>query len=444
MPSNKQQRKQHHRLCGRLPVVTLVLVTLLAASGCSQEAPEPIQEITQSAGYLPRLKMSKNADLTSMLDELSAARALPEDLRRQPIPREANCGPSLEALIPVDARKPLFDETIAFFPQESLTFSTVDWERALRFLEKHDSSRLSARQVIAGKDCDLRIEPTQALTADLSIVYAMHAIARMEAISARLKLDEGDLTAGVKCVEAMFAIASCLDQQLHISCRLQAVHIRSDALLVMQEISQHENVTSDVLVAARHAIDRAIAHWPDEREAWQSDRALGLICYEYAQAGDLESVLSPDELQAMDAETQSAVYRFRNEAADADAVSYLQAMQEVIDECDKPLFRRKAIALQLPDAEQFPADMNVGQFSLAEILIASIPQGQALFALDRARIEAWQIGLARALSEPAPAFRNSPLSGQPYTVIDRDETIAVWGVGATPRNWERPVVIRKP
>ncbi|MDA7977265.1 MAG: hypothetical protein MPJ50_00685 [Pirellulales bacterium] len=430
-------------------VASLWAVLIVGVIGCSSEDPLPAEKITQPAGYLPRLNLTKNETLASLLKSLKTNQGLPEQIRRRPIPRKDNAGPSLEALIPTAARKRIFDETQAFFPSESWDFSMTNWERAMRFLEKHDSTRISARQAINGKQCNLEIDHTQALTIDLSIIYAIHAIARMEAISARQSMNAGDLGASVEAVNAMLALARCLDEQTHISCRLQAVHVRTDALLVLEAICQHESTTREVLLAASQAVDMALQDWPEERDAWRSDRALSLICYEYARSGNISSVLTAEETEALNAEDQDALARFEGQAVDADAVRYLEAMQHVIDQCGQPLFRREGIALELPsgDSRDTVDPSTAGSanttFSLAKLLAESIPQGQALFALDRARMEAWQVGLSHATGEPAPAFQVSPLSGQAYRVIERDETVAVWGVGRTSVSADRPIVIRK-
>lgn len=151
----------------------------------------------------------------------------------------------------------------------------------------------------------------------------------------------------------------------------------------------------------------------------------------------------------MSAAAREALDLLPDDRIDSDAEAYLQAMSDIIEQSDQPLFRRQSIVLsvaaEMPQPKgAFPLPDEVRKFSLAKLLIESVPNGQAQFAWDRARVEAWRIAVAAALGESAPKFEISPLSGEPYKVIDRDDTIAVWGVGAVDATYERPIVIHKP
>ena len=62
-----------------------------------------------------------------------------------------------------------------------------------------------------------------------------------------------------------------------------------------------------------------------------------------------------------------------------------------------------------------------------------------LQTLDRARCEAWRLGLAAALERKFDTQRLNPLTSQPYVIVREKNIVSVWGAAID--GSEEPVTV---
>jgi hypothetical protein len=224
----------------------------------------------------------------------------------------------------------------------------------------------------------------------------------------------------------IFAVVRCLAAQRHVEARLSAAQLRRQSLLVLEAIVQSPDVRTAELTAVLDMLERELAVWPSDAEAWIGDRAMTLHAYELLRIGHFEMVMTPTEIETLDDEGIMPYFtRAVARTIDDDELYYLSAMRDVIANCSRPYFGRKesltALAKDL-DERRGGADYPL---AAARLFLPEVDSAQKLQAEDRARCEAWALALAAALGIAAGDHRVNPATGEEFEVVVSDGRAAV-------------------
>jgi len=213
--------------------------------------------------------------------------------------------------------------------------------------------------------------------------------------------------------------------------RRAAVHLRREAPAVVEAIAQHPLTTEIELRQLYYRVNIQLLGWPDDRQAWIGDRAMGMHTYELIRDGKLLSLLTYEEIGRY--RRDGTLERMLDAAAgwiDEDEYFYLQSMRKTISGCEQPYYLRRAVIDEIQ--RDLVGKMESPQFPLiaARLLLADNLTDYRLLAEDRASCEAWAMALVAAIGSVAPEYVTNPLTGEAYQLLRQTDSIAVWGAPA--------------
>jgi hypothetical protein len=276
--------------------------------------------------------------------------------------------------------------------------------------------------------------------ADTRYTERVSALCGLELIAGVDALSRDDLPQAVAALSYAGRLIRLLAEDGHLTARLAALDLRQKWLHLIGITVVHPATQQAHLQQIYELMMRQMAQWPSESQAWITDRAVGLQTYELVRQGHYLSLLDKDEVDALEAD---GMHLIRSRAVqryiDDDQVFYLDIMRRLIDLQRFPYFEQtkvlEAIEAQLTSAETLERYPQVA----VEILLPHVLQAQRQIADDRARCEAWALGLAAALSAAPPNYERNPTTGTPYDVRADDTQVQV--AGLTPEQWPGPLVI---
>lgn len=413
-------------------LLLLILVVLLSTSGCSDpSANEPPRE-PEDYGDLAGLKATTHPQLRDEYARIVEEEATPEALCRTGVAAEDNVAVVLLDLYPPKRLPALLEQTDELFPAGRFEFRPIDLQKAINFRKANDEQRLAARGALRRTQCDMGIQFKAGNLADMSFIDVVRICSRLEAFRAAEALfDKGDVNEAVQSFWCMLRLAECLGAEKHLSSRLEAAFLRTEAFVVLQEIVHNEQTQQGHLETLCDMVQNHLAVWPDDANAWIGDRAVGMHTYEMVRDGNVGALLTLAELdrygkegvlKELDAATKRDL--------DEDEFYYLSTMRRVIESCGQPYFER----VEVLDAirNELQEKRSTADFPLVagRMLLPGIEKGHAIQAQDRANWEAWALALSLATGRKLPSDLVNPLVGVNYQYTEDGHSVVVGNFGS--------------
>lgn len=432
----------------RLRLLLMLVAVLLA--GCSRQKSPAIKSADELErfGALSGAKSSHSAELRDELARIESEGATAAQLTRRPtVPTalgtvSAAGSPAtgrLGEVFAADLQETLFKQLDTLYPVGPFKFSRSTLQTAIQLKDRYEAQRKQIHKIVAAAG-SFDIQLTQGLAADTSCADVVTIGNRLDAIVAAELLYREDLSGAIATVREMTTAIETLAHEKHAVPRITAVHLRGEALRVLEAIATHPQAGRATLRRLADLIDDQLASWPPDGAAWMGDRAVGLHTYELVRDGYLYSILDDVEQSRLRREVGSE--RLENhveEKLDQDEMFYLRAMRRTITACRRPYYER------LREFREINAELEALRSSLNYPLVADlvlwpgVQEGHRWQALDRARCEAWSIALAASLGEPRPPYQINPLTGSRYVVELRATEVIVDGID--PEQAATPLVI---
>lgn len=440
-------------------VFPAVVAALLAwhVGGCSRSTPPEEQQAELVPARLVGLRHSTHPELQRELQRLAAEQALPEQLRAAAVPEE-NAAVALRRVFPrvtstaamEDDSAPhgvaaLAAQTAELFPRRGFAFTPPELMAAVRLRRAWEPQRMAGRAALRLPRCDFGARPVVQREDDNPLAWVAHDIPtlrvlrRLEAFAAAELLDAGRLDEAAEAVEVMFRYWALLAAEPHPNYRLEAVAGGDEALRVVQALVLHPRTDRRLVQRLYDALAGQRADWAAEAETWRYERALGLCYYELLRAGAGLPLLTAAERESLQDEEFGQLFRPKADDVDRDQWHYLQAMRQVIEQAEKPFYRRSA--LQEFRAQQAQRSSSGRPELLAARLLRDVERGCRLLAIEQARLEGWLLALAEATGAERPPHEINPATGERYLLQSDAQRIAVWGVDTLDGPAERPIVI---
>ncbi len=418
----------------------------LLAGGCGGQQAGDVSERIKAEDYgaLPGLRATPNKKLRDELARITEERGTPELIGKTTIIEEENVAAGLAGLFPRKKVDLILEQSEKVFPSGSFVFDPIRLQRAINLRKKYDAQRLRARDALGRPHCDFGVRFMGGLLAQWEFIEVVRIFARLEAFQAAESLADDLPSVGhrhappngreeaIESLGYMLQLASCLGAEKHATARLEAAFLRTEAFRVLQAVVQHDQITRKRLDRLYEMVEDQLAGWPDDADAWIGDRALGLHAYEVVRAGNLEDLLTENEIQQFQQEDE--LKEFLAAAArsvDHDELYYLQTMRKIIESCSQPYYTRLTLFDSIGDELQEMRNSPEFPFVATRVLLLpDIRKGHAIQAQDRANWEAWALALALATGRQAPPYRVNPLTGKEYLWEKRGNTIEVANFGS--------------
>lgn len=454
-------------------LLAIASASLLAyGAGCSRQASTSQPSERELLTKLPATMATGDAELRQELERLEQAGQLPWQRQAQTVPPTDNAAAVLARQFTGLKAEPLAAEAAPLLAT-GLEYSLTEQETARALLDRFEAQRMAARESLSLPHASFGIDPAAGLLAELDCIGQARLIVRLEALATALALgrlgpiaasgaaaDVADAGAGpraatdrpgvapnldqaVAAVDAAIRWVDCLAREPHPICRLESVHLRGEALLALEAVAQHPEITSRHLQQLEESVKQSLTQWPADAEVCYTERVLGMQMYELIRNGQPQAVQSNHPPPADEADLVRRVRKMTPEQIDRDQLFYLRAIDGIArDSRDDFPDRQQAFeALRVlagpPDADTYPV-IAMG------VLLNDLDRLHQFLTYDRARMEAWAVALAAARGEQSPALGVSPRTGEPYRVDERPDRVAVWGHGSLEGNQgERPIVARK-
>lgn len=437
-------------------------VALLASCGCQDPTAKPTHpKFPERYRQLPRLQQTADTELQKELARLRSERALPDHL--------AGEGPFFSELVRAAAQNRAIgpkatpaerfaraftrgevDAALRYFrdgiprplPPEPATL-----RKLLRFRKRFEANRRQARAALAAFPVEpaepaLRYEHHRGLYASAALCDYARATAQLEVAMAVEMVARNRPEPAWEAIVATLRVARILGRMKHTNPRILAVHIRHDALDVLDYAIRAECLQRTHLARALQTLHAELDAWPPDAWAWIGERAEALHTYELIRDGYLLSVLSPQELERIEQTDGLQIASKRViENLDGDQRFYLHVLRRCILASTQPYHERMPLFRQI-DVEIRRLRGSAGYPQVADmVLLPHLQTGQRLQAADRARCEAWALALAAALEQPARDYKQNPLTGSAYRLQRRDGWVRVFGVHAPE---DEPIGVRLP
>jgi hypothetical protein len=402
---------------------------------------------------LPGLSQSHHEGLQKELARLVDEQATPLLLYSGPTEEEQklgihavadNAAIAIQALWDDDKhRQETIDQLERWLPIEGVAVEPGHRKLLAEVAAENREELEKFRDAMRGSACDFFIDFRQGFFADLAFVEKMRLAALLEFSMATEDLYQGRLNEALTATSRIFVIARFLAQEKHIVPRLAAKDVRRQALDVASGILSHAATSPRYWQRLYEAIDAELLQWPEDELAWIGDRAIGLHTYELVRDGQILSLLSEEELESWSAqadmrETSAKIF----DSVDSDQAFYLDTMREMIEVCRQPYFRRERFFDDLKSRLKEQAGRDDFPLVADRLLLTHVQDAHRQQAEDKARMEAWALGLATATGRDIGAIKISPVTGQPYRVKKAATHITVSGL--FPGERDEPVVVPLP
>ena len=411
--------------------------------GCGRGKNEKDLDMSAAVAYgkLPGLRAAPDKRLQNELARIVEAGGTPELLAKSRVAAGDNAAAIFKELFPAKKVESIFLESEEIFPDGPFSFNALSLEKAIQFRRQYDDQRLKARDALLRPACDMGIRHDHGYSDELPLVNIFWICARLEAFLAAELLADGEPAAAVEAVEYMLRLAGLMAAEKNATVRLQAAFLRTDALNVLQSIANHKKTSREDLQRVHAAIREQLADWPPDSYAWIGDRALGMYAYELARAGQLGSILTPEEIESFkDEGVLSQLPAAAGREINDDEAYYLNALRKIIDSCDEPYHTRLGVFEEI--RRDLHEKRNSPDFPVVagRLLLPNIEKGHVIQARDRANCEAWALATALASGMDPPPVDINPLTGKQYTVV-RENAISVYDVGPGTDGDNPPVIV---
>ena len=423
-------------------LVTGLSIVCAIVCGCrdSQSTAE-MHDMLRDYGRLPGLRQTTHDGLRDELARIEEESATPEQLMSGGIPDNNNVAVALSELFAERKLSTILERSTEIYPPDGFRFDPLRLQRAADFVNRHRRQLDNLRRALKRNQCDLRLDHLKGYAADTSFIELVRICGRLEAFHVAELLAAGKRAEAIHSLSSMLTLARWLGAEKHAVARLQAAFLRSEAWDVLSAVAEHRETTDETIVQLEQLVSDHLAVWPDDRDAWVGDRALGMHAYEMIRAGHLQSLLTVDELkmfsdEGIGGELAVAVHRHLDE----DQMYYLSTMRRLIDGCRRPYYERKQLFEQLRSDLQQRSGRSDYPFIAARLLLIDVERGHQIQAQDRALAEGWAVALALAVGHDAP-FTLNPLTGRPYHVSVEETRVVVSDTAAIGSDGDRRLVV---
>ncbi|MCU0961879.1 MAG: hypothetical protein MUF48_17425 [Pirellulaceae bacterium] len=419
------------RIAEPRPVIgtALLMGCALAVAGCQRTA-TPDKDLADAS-----TRETHHAGLRAERARLVAEQATP--LLLQAALRTADpsalSGPqfaaALSQILDPAALKQLRERLEPIYPDGDFRFDDAGWRAAQAIAREYAEPMARYRALIGRTDFRFPVDYLAGFLADLSFLDHATAAHRLEALEAAEALHADRPREAMHALRNMFRISAQLCAPKHLSARLAAAQLRSEALRVVAAVAGHAQADRDLHRQLGQLVSQPLATWPPDADAWIGDRALGIQAYEMVRGGQLLNLLTSEELETLRGEKDLQTWtRTVMKSLDDDEAFYLETMRTLIDSCHEPYYARvptlhecAARLDRLRDTPRFP-------FLAAHVLLASVATAMRHQATDRARCEAWQLALAAAAGDVADPPPLNPLTGTPFVLVTSPTRVDVLAI----------------
>lgn len=423
--------------CGRETVpaclfFALLAITILFSSpGCRKPAEREAStsSLLEDLGRLPGLKRSAHPGLKEELARIEEERGTPEQLT-VPLPSaEENLAAVLVELFPAERVEFLLAQTADWLQLLPDRLKAEDRKAAEELLKSFQSQRAAVRAGLMRPKCVFPIHFTAGFGANLGFVDQCSLAVQLEEIAATLALSQGNAASAIDPLEVAFRLCGVLSRTKHPQLRWQAAILREQTLQWLQLAVSHPEITQDELGRLTNTLQKELAIWPSDADAWIGARALGMHAYELVRIGRLYDVLTEREIkQLRQVYDLEELTRITEEHADEDELFYLTQMRAIIALCQKPYYQRVE-ELETLQAMWESKSRDEEAIVACRVLLPEVPAGQKIQSQDLANVQAWLVALRAARDERLGEDVVNPLTGSPYIVEIQNDTVFVSGIG---------------
>ncbi|WP_442483447.1 hypothetical protein [Aeoliella sp. SH292] len=401
--------------------VVLTLAALVVQLGC-QKRGESLESLLAHAATLPGVRASRQSALREEFRLVEQSHTLPSELNTDASLVHQNAAVALEHALPdLEQISKINSETESFLDTLGAADPSLVAQEARLMGTKWSKQTKAVFEASKLPGCDYGIRFDRGYFNDLSFVYRSAAACRLLLVDAVSDL-ESPANVAIARFDAAWRWTDWLANSEHLEARVQAAHLRSEALAVAEMIAGRPGVTADDLRAIYRTLDNTLRHWPSMRGTLVRERAMAIITYEAIRLGLADLLFTADEREQLRADgVYDSLRVAKEQQIDADEAAYLAYMREIIDVSDQPYYIRSKHLVECDrllraneQTDDYPWFANH-----LFVLDNSLTLAQAELARDRARVEGWVFLLANLTGEPAPTNHTNPLNGEKYKVTTR-------------------------
>ena len=441
------------RLLQRMLITIAFLVQLL---GCQRTSEEPVVSVANdfaNVADLPLVRKTYHQELRKEVARLISEGATPALLTRGLSPGDAqrvapdvdpqrDFAAALEQVFPTKLRTSIEKRVAHIYPPDRFEFSRPKLRAAVLLAEELFDHRERYRELASESNDGFRLGHRRGLAMDTSFVDAVQLGNRLEALYVAGLLDQGQPQKSLDSLDVLLQMSQLLAQAQHLVPRVTAARLRGEALAVLEAIADHSYSTAETQRELLERIERRLAAWTQDSDAWLGERAHGLHTYELVRGGYLLSLLDYDEIRGYrDEYGIDQLGRQVLDNIDVDEMFYLTSMRNVIESCAQPFFQRQPLFRQINRQLDAMRETTSYPFVADQLLLRELEQGYRWQALDRARFRAWQLALSTAIGQPPDELPVNPLTGLHFILDLRSDKVIVDAID--PERREPPVVVRR-
>jgi hypothetical protein len=401
--------------------VVLTLAALAVLGGC-QKRGESLESLIEHAATLPGVRASRQSKLREEFRLVEQSHGLPSELNTDAALVHQNAAVAIEHALPdLEQISKINEQTESFLDTLGAADASLVTQEARLMGTKWSKQTKAAFETSNLPDCDYGIRFDRGYFNDLSFVYRSAAACRLLLIDA-LSDPEDRTDDAIARFDAAWRWTDWLADSEHLEARVQAAHLRSEALTVAEILASRPGVTADQLRTIYQTLDNTLRHWPSMRGTLVRERAMAIITYEAIRLGLADLLFTADEREQLRADgVYDSLRVAKEQQIDADEAAYLAYMRDIIDVSEQPYYLR---AKHLVECDRLlRANEQTDDYPWFAnhlfVLDNSLTLAQAELARDRARVEGWVFLLANLTGEPAPANHTNPLNGERYVVTTR-------------------------
>jgi hypothetical protein len=196
---------------------------------------------------------------------------------------------------------------------------------------------------------------------------------------------------------------------------MKAAELRLKTLDTLQAVLLSPNLTKDDLQYIHDMLKEQLNNWTADKEMWIGDRASGMKVYNMIMQYGLDKGLEPDEIEKLQ---KRGIYDIVNKnllkKTTPDEIFYLQAMRTIIDEAQRPFYKRVTALNQIEDQLRLKYGTEDEPY-IAEFLLRGVADMMQYCALDRTRCETAFLAVEASLGDTA-SITTETIYGNDYEI----------------------------
>jgi len=427
--------------------VVVVLPLSLALSCRNATRGDPQQDIRASIeihGSLKRTFETRHDGLRRELARLVGEQATPSQMTSNtgtivgsepgigPIgvgpPRERNAATGMIDAIPDALCRSLQRRFRDAYPESVARIADASGHAAWwRLLDAHVAEITAYRNAVFRPECDFGLRFTHGLLLDATVFDRPLVGNRLLALSAIRGVVEDRVADAIGELGAMFRAIEFTAGANHMTARVAAARMRSEALRVVAFLAESPFARDADLQAVHALLARHIGAMPAESGAWRGERAIGLHAYEMARAGQWLSLLPHGEFSDI---RSTGIESFGDGVlrhVDDDEWCYLRIMRDLVDLARRPYHERRA-RLDAIRGELDEPMTGGGRPVVAKRLLDDVEWIQRAFAREQAMVDGWRLAFTIATGNAAPADPVNPATGRPFAMRVQADHVTVWDI----------------